>query len=201
MAQEGGMVLRRTAVAIGAVALCVLTACQPTSPPASPTAQQDVHQDALPADALDLAGLAPVTPKGGHLDHSGRKQKGRVSYYARRFANRKMADGSHFSPDSNIAASKTLPLGTTAKVTNLANGRSATVVVGDRGPFVDGRVVDVTPNVADQLEIRKSGVAPVVVAPIAVPQVDGGMKLGAGAVEASPQEVERATREAAAAGH
>ena len=101
------------------------------------------------------------------MDHSGRKQKGRASYYADRFANRKMANGNRFNPNSDTAASKTLPLGTTAKVTNVQNGKSATVKVEDRGPYVDGRVVDLTPKVADELDMRKQGVAPVIVAPIA----------------------------------
>jgi rare lipoprotein A len=95
-------------------------------------------------------------------------------------------------PQAPVAASKTLPIGSTATVTNLANGRSATVTVEDRGPFVDGRVVDVSPAVASQLALKKSGVAPVVVKPITVPQPNGVVKLGAGAAEASPDEVARA---------
>jgi rare lipoprotein A len=110
-----------------------------------------------------------------------------------------MANGKRFDPNANIAASKTLPLGTTAKVTNLQNGRSVTVRVEDRGPFIDGRVVDVTPKVADELDILKKGVVPVIVAPIAVPQPDGVMKLGAGAADASPEEVAQATQQAEAA--
>ena len=86
------------------------------------------------------------------------------------------------------------PLGTAARVTNVQNGRSATVRVEDRGPYVDGRVVDLAPKIADELDMRKRGVAPVIVAPIAVPQPDGAVKLGAGAAEASPQEIEEATR-------
>jgi rare lipoprotein A len=182
--------------------LSVQAACVAPPPPAGPTAQKDEHQDMhedVLRDAEEVALLPPVKPQGAHLDHSGRKQKGRASYYARQFANRKMAGGGLFDPNSDTAASKTLPLGTTAKVTNLANGRSATVTVQDRGPFIDGRVVDVTPKVAEQLDIRKSGVAPVIVAPIAVPQPDGSVKLGAGAAEISREEVEKATRQAAAA--
>jgi rare lipoprotein A len=83
-------------------------------------------------------------------------------------------------------------------VTNLKNGKSAVVLVEDRGPWIVGRVVDVTPKVAGELGIREAGVAPVVVAPIAVPQKDGEVKLGAGAADASPQEVEQATAEASA---
>jgi rare lipoprotein A len=157
------------------------------------------EQPAARQEAEKLAQLPPVAPRGG-IDHSGRKQKGRASYYAHHFTNRKMADGNRFDPNSNVAASKSLPLGTTAKVTNLKNGKSALVKVQDRGPFIDGRVVDLTPKVADQLDMKKAGVTPVVVAPIAVPQADGAVKLGAGAPDAAPLEIEQATQEAAAAG-
>ncbi|MBN8874538.1 MAG: septal ring lytic transglycosylase RlpA family protein [Rhodospirillales bacterium] len=154
-------------------------------PPDSAAARQE-------AQRLDK--LPPVTPHGkAPVDHSGRAQKGRASFYSKHFTNRKMANGRRLDPNAPVAASKNLPLGTTAKVVNTQNGKEATVRVEDRGPFVDGRVVDVTPRVARELEIGKQGVAPVVVKPIAVPQPDGGVKLGAGAAEASPQEVRRAT--------
>ena len=90
---------------------------------------------------------------------------------------------------ANIAASKTLPLGTTAKVINLQNGKSATVRVEDRGPFVAGRVMDVTFKVAQELDIRKHGVVPVEVKPIAGPQQNGEVKLGAGAADLTPQQI------------
>jgi rare lipoprotein A len=153
---------------------------------------------------LALVSLAPfaataASPHGPQLDHSGREQKGRASYYSRRFTNHRTADGTRFDPASSVAASKTLPLGTTARVTNLENGRSATVRIGDRGPLGVGRVVDVSPHVADQLELKKSGVAPVVVAPIAVPQPDGTVRLGSGAAALPARDVEAATRETEAA--
>jgi len=171
------------------VAMCVLFSAQ------SNAATPPLNGHAARQEAQRLAHLPPVVLTDRHIDHSGRKQKGRVSYYAHRFINRKMADGRRFDPNAAIAASKTLPLGTTAKVTNLANGRSATVTVEDRGPWARGRVVDVTPTVAEQLDIRKDGVTSVIVAPIVVPQPHGGEKLGAGAADASPQEIEKATRE------
>lgn len=154
----------------------------------------------LPADAPGakqeaerLNKLPPVAAApAGHIDHSGRTEKGRASYYAHRFANRKMADGRPMNPNSNVAASKTLPLGSVAKVTNLENGKTATVKVEDRGPYVNGRVVDLAPQVADQLDIKHKGVAPVEVKPITLPQPDGQVKLGSGAAEASPQEVKEA---------
>jgi rare lipoprotein A len=148
-------------------------------------------------EAKHLDRLPPVAPWGkAPIDHSGRKQTGHASYYAAKFAHRKMADGDHMNPQAHVAASKTLPLGTTARVINLQNGKSATVRVADRGPFVAGRVMDVTFKVAQELEIGKHGVVPVEVKPIAVPQANGEVKLGAGAADLSPQEVRQATRTA-----
>ncbi|HJV76058.1 MAG TPA: septal ring lytic transglycosylase RlpA family protein, partial [Noviherbaspirillum sp.] len=70
-----------------------------------------------------------------------------------------------------------------AEVTNLANGKSEVVEIRDRGPYVDGRIVDVSPKVAEKLDMKKEGVAPVVVKPIEVPQPNGDIKLGAGAAD------------------
>src|SRR4051812_28677244 len=61
------------------------------------------------------------------------------------------------------------------------DGKTVTVIIQDRGPHRGGRVVDVSPKAAEQLGLKKRGVAPVEVSPIAVPQKDGNVKLGAGA--------------------
>jgi peptidoglycan lytic transglycosylase len=144
-------------------------------------------------EAEKLNSLPPIasTPTG-HIDHSGRTVKGRASYYSHHFSNRKMADGRRMNPNSNVAASKTLPLGSVATVTNLENGKTVTVKVEDRGPYVRGRVVDLAPKVADQLNLKEKGVAPVEVKPVTLPQPDGDVRLGAGAADASPREVEEA---------
>lgn len=147
-------------------------------------------------EAERLAKLPPLPPApAGHIDRSGRTEKGRASYYAKRFANRKMADGRRMNPNSNMAASKTLPLGTVAKVTNLNTGKSETVKIQDRGPYVDGRIVDLSPKMADRLDLKEKGVVPVEVKPITLPQLDGGVKLGAGAAQASPEEVRQAVED------
>ena len=118
------------------------------------------------------------------LDHSGSKRVGKASFYARMFNGRKMADGNRMNPDDDNAASKTLPLGTVAKVTNLETGRSAVVTIQDRGPYVKGRIVDLSPSTARSIGItRENGVADVEVAPISVPQPDGSVKPGAAVVE------------------
>jgi rare lipoprotein A len=117
-------------------------------------------------------------------DFSARKRMGAASFYAKQFAGKTMADGAPMDPAGDNAASKTLPLGTTAKVTNLETGKSAVVTIQDRGPYVPGRIVDLSPATARQIGItERKGVALVVVAPIAVPQPDGRVKLGAAAYE------------------
>ena len=114
---------------------------------------------------------SPAPPK--HLDRSGKPRIGKASYYARSFAGRKMADGNRMDPQGNNAASKTLPLGTVAKVTNLDTGQSAVVKIQDRGPYVDGRIVDLSPQTAREVGIGpKEGVAPVKVEPLLLPAPD-----------------------------
>lgn len=96
----------------------------------------------------------------------GRDQKGTASVYAERFRGRRTADGTRFNPALDTAASKTLPLGTTARVTNLQTGKAATVHVRDRGPYRANRIIDVSPGTAAKLGMDRNGTAPVAVAPI-----------------------------------
>ncbi len=142
---------------------------------------------ALPAEkptSPDTAQASPNAPPHHHLDHSGKTRKGKASYYGRKFYSKEMADGTPMDPQSNSAASKTLPLGTTAKVTNLKTGASEVVEIRDRGPYVKGRIVDVSPKTADKLGLKQGGTAPVEVKPVEVPQPDGSVKAGTGAAEA-----------------
>lgn len=109
------------------------------------------------------------------------------------FAGRKMADGKKMDPQHDNAASRTLPLGTTAKVTNLETGKSAFVTIQDRGPYVHGRIVDLSPSTARQIGLsHRKGITRVEVSPLAVPLPDGRVKLGA-AGQATLARNERAT--------
>jgi rare lipoprotein A len=118
------------------------------------------------------------------LDLSGKRRVGKASFYARMFSGRKMADGNTMDPQKNNAASRTLPLGTIAKVTNLKTGKSAVVTIQDRGPYVTGRIVDLSPATAHEIGITpREGVTKVEVAPLAVPQPDGRLKLGDAAAD------------------
>lgn len=115
-------------------------------------------------------------------DLSGRQRVGKASVYAKNLAGRKMADGTRMKLHDDNAASKTLPLGTTAKVTNLETGLSANITIQDRGPHAKDRIVDLSPATAQKIGIAKgSGVAKVSIDPIAIPMPDGSVKHGAAA--------------------
>jgi rare lipoprotein A len=111
-------------------------------------------------------------------DRSGKKRIGIASYYHAMFNGRKMADGNRFDPDGINAASKSLPLGTLARVTNLETNESALVRIQDRGPYVDGRIIDLSPRIAKSIGITHKGLAKVAVTPIAVPMPDGSLRFG-----------------------
>ncbi|WP_427913248.1 septal ring lytic transglycosylase RlpA family protein [Ramlibacter sp. MMS24-I3-19] len=102
---------------------------------------------------------------------AAKRQVGKASFYGREFFGRKMANGRRMDPNDDNAASRTLPLGTKARVTNLDTGKSALVTIEDRGPYVDGRIVDLSPATAEKIGLqRKQGLAPVEVVPVEVPE-------------------------------
>ena len=90
-------------------------------------------------------------------------QKGKASFYAKRFHGRKTASGERLHPDSLTCAHKSYPFGTLLTVYNPANGRSVNVRVTDRGPYVQGRIIDLSWSAAKELGIIGQGVATVFV--------------------------------------
>lgn len=138
---------------------------------------------------------APVDAAKPQPDRSGRTRVGVASFYADRFAGRPMADGTPMDPVGDNAASRTLPLGTTAKVTNISTGQSAVVTIQDRGPYAKGRLVDLSPTTARKIGISpKKGVSRVRVSPIAVPLPDGRVKPGVAAQDPDVPQLKIATR-------
>jgi rare lipoprotein A len=89
------------------------------------------------------------------------RQVGLASFYGYQFAGRPTASGRDFHPDEMVAAHRTLPLGTTVRVTNLENGRSVTVEIIDRGPYRGNRrrdcVIDVSRRAASRLGFIRDG--------------------------------------------
>ncbi len=85
-------------------------------------------------------------------------ERGMASYYGYRS---KTANGEMMNPDAMTAAHKTLPFGTRVRVTAVRTGRSVIVRINDRGPFIRGRIIDVSTGAARALGITGAGVAPV----------------------------------------
>ena len=123
--------------------------------------------------ALSLSGLSacdrqPVAGSAPAAEPAP-AQTGVASYYAKSFAGKPTASGEPHEPNDLTAASRSLPLGTTAKVTNAENGRSVTVRVNDRGPYVKNRILDVSRRAAERLGFKHDGVTKVAVQPLQAP--------------------------------
>jgi rare lipoprotein A len=92
---------------------------------------------------------------------AAKTQNGKASWYGPGFQGRKTASGERYNMNTYSAAHRTLAFGTKLCVENLHNGRGVTVRVNDRGPFVRGRVVDVSRKAAQSLGMIRSGTASV----------------------------------------
>ena len=90
-------------------------------------------------------------------------ENGKASYYAKSWTGRRTSNGERLHHDSMTCAHKTLPFGTLLKVTNLLNGKQVVVRVTDRGPFVRGRIVDLSWGAAKAIGMLSQGIAPVTV--------------------------------------
>ena len=86
-------------------------------------------------------------------------QRGLASYYGKGFQNKKTASGERFDLHSLTAAHKTLPFGTKVAVTNMHNGKTVKVRINDRGPFVKGRVIDLSRAAFAQIASVDEGLA------------------------------------------
>src|SRR5260370_42578155 len=91
----------------------------------------------------------------------------RASFQGEEEAGHITANGERFDPHALTAASKTLPLGSKVVVTNPTTGKSVTVRINDRGPYVRGRSLDLSKRAAEEIGITKKGVAPVKVKRVA----------------------------------
>ncbi len=91
----------------------------------------------------------------------GHTEFGAASWYGRQFHGKKTASGEVFDMYKMSAAHKTLPLFSTVTVVNLANGREISVKINDRGPFIGGRLIDLSYAAAKKLGMVEAGVAPV----------------------------------------
>ena len=90
-------------------------------------------------------------------------ETGMASFYADKYVGRKTSNGEKFKQNKLTAAHKTLPFGTKVKVTNLSNGQSVKVRVNDRGPFIQGRIIDLSKKAAKKIDMVNAGVTKVTI--------------------------------------
>ncbi len=88
-------------------------------------------------------------------------QVGIASWYGEFFRGRKTANGERFDPAGLTAAHRSLPLGTVVKVTNLENGKKVIVRINDRGPYVGGRIIDLSRAAAQEIGMIRKGIVKV----------------------------------------
>src|SRR4030095_8150291 len=128
---------------VGLVWLGGLAGCSQHHAPVPPPPRPTVHEQPAPAGPPTLI------------------QIGTASWYGQGSHGHATASGETFNQHALTAAHRTLPLGTEAKVTNLATGQSVKVTINDRGPYVQGRQLDLSPAAAKQIGLTKQGVAKV----------------------------------------
>jgi rare lipoprotein A len=130
------------------------------------------------------------------------RQEGIASWYGSKFHGRKTANGERYNMYGISAAHRTLPLGTVVRVTHTGNGRKVTLRINDRGPFVEGRIIDLSYGAARKLGMVRQGIADVVVeafgsaatpAPLPVPGTFS-LQVGSFLVPDNAHELEEALR-------
>lgn len=128
----------------------------PTSLQRSPASLRRVLTAAVALSLIVACGIR--RPKVGD-GPKGPVQRGKASWYGKPFHGRATASGEIYDMHGLSAAHRALPLGTLVRVTHLGNGRSVTVKVNDRGPFVRGRIIDLSRGAAEAIGMVIEGVA------------------------------------------
>jgi len=91
-----------------------------------------------------IVGCSSAPPKKNADEWIGYTEKGKASFYADKHQFEKTASGERYNHNLKTAAHRTIPFGSKIEVTNINNGKSVVAVVNDRGPFVNGRIVDLS---------------------------------------------------------
>lgn len=122
---------------------------------------------------IGMLGIVQRITAEGRADTATRPEhetEGDASWYAGKFQGRRTANGEIFDTNLMTAAHKTLPFGTIVEVTHIDTGRTVEVRINDRGPFVGGRVIDLSRAAAEALEMTGEGIAPVRLRIVAEPE-------------------------------
>lgn len=150
--------------------LCRLTLCGMLMASVHGCSRSSVPSRPQPAAIPPLAAIPPSSPKPYKAlgqwyqplpDARGFSQKGLASWYGKDFHGKKTSSGEIYDMYAESAAHKTLPLGTIVRVRNLDNNREMEIRINDRGPFVTGRIIDLSYACATKLGVVEPGTAPV----------------------------------------
>jgi rare lipoprotein A len=137
-------------------------------PPPSSTQAPDVARAESPRAPIVRPSSTAEQPEArGRVVSS---EVGIASWYGPPYHNRHAADGSIYDQNAMTAAHRTLPMGSIVRVTNLGNGESVTVRITDRGPFIDGRIIDLSLAAAKEIDVYRPGTAKVRVEAFAPPE-------------------------------
>ena len=147
----------------------------------SSSSRYKINQDHGPSNPVDVSDIKDAVPQeeprskyGNPKNYkvlgkwykvrkssAGYKEKGLASWYGKKFHGHRASSGETYDMYAMTAAHKTLPLPTYVRVTHLENGRSVIVKVNDRGPFHEGRIIDLSYSAAKKLGVTATGTAPV----------------------------------------
>ena len=119
---------------------------------------------------LGIAAMLAFMPLAASAKYAtGDTLTGVASYYAKRFHGNKTASGQRYDQSAYTAAHKRLPFGTKVRVTQKKTGKSVVVTINDRGPYVKGRVIDLSRRAAGDLGMMKRGSTKVVIEILSLP--------------------------------
>jgi rare lipoprotein A len=140
---------------------------QQKGPAGTPPAESNKRSSEIPLDSLEIPPDAkPVLVETGI-----------ASWYGAPYHNRRGSNGEIYDMHAMTAAHRTLPLGTIVRVTNPENGKSARVRITDRGPFIEGRILDLSRAAADKIGIVQQGTGPVRIEVLKTPEpIEAGGK-------------------------
>ena len=168
---ETGHVGRLGFAGLGLLFGAALAGCHHKNPPVAHqpppplTAPEQGGSSKAPSTSAD-AGTRPVRPvpqdkESEALGRAVSSEVGVASWYGPPYHNRRAADGSIYDQNAMTAAHRTLPMGSVVRVTNLSNNESVVVRITDRGPFIDGRIIDLSLAAARLIDVYRPGTAKV----------------------------------------
>ncbi len=159
-----GVCLSKAALALFAIVILPLAGCHHKPPQVAHQAPPPISRRNPPQPSSDSSAAAPRASAPSIDNTSGPPiytETGLASWYGPNYNRRAAADGTVYDQDGMTAAHRTLPMGSTVRVTNLATGQQVYVRITDRGPFAPGRILDLSAGAAKAVGLYRAGVGKV----------------------------------------